>query len=145
MNNKKMVSFLTATSLIFASVGNSIACTSLVYTDANGNGYHARTMEYSAKVPTSLTYFPAGTKVISATPTGAQGLTFDTKYAILGMTGAIISSAKQVSFAEGANDQGLSFSMNWLNGTTSPTVGNDSSKVLAVNDLGAWILVALRL
>ena len=140
MSSKNIFKAFLATCLAMSSISNSIACTTLVYTDANGNGYHGRTMEYSARVPTNLTYFPAGTKVISATPTGSQGLSFDTKYAILGMTGAIVAGAKQVSFAEGANDQGLSFSMNWLNGTTSPTVGNDSSKVLAVNDLGAWIL-----
>ena len=140
MKFKSFVSALTAASLVFASVGNAIACTSLVVTDVNGNAYHGRTMEFSGRVPTDLTYFPAGTKVASATPAGNQGLTFNTKFAILGMAGAIISGAKQVAFAEGANDQGLSFSMNWLNGTTSPAVGNDNSKILAVNDLGAWIL-----
>lgn len=140
MKIKNLVCLLTAASLTMASVGNAIACTSLVYMDANGNGYHGRTMEYSARVPTDLTYFPAGTKIVSATPAGKQGLTFDTKYAVLGMAGPLVSGAKQAGFAEGANDQGLSFSMNWLNGTTSPTVGSNDAKILAVNDLGAWIL-----
>jgi penicillin V acylase-like amidase (Ntn superfamily) len=52
----------------------------------------------------------------------------------------MVPTAKQVSFAEGMNEQGLSFSMNWLNNSTSPPVGSDDSKILAVNDLGAWIL-----
>lgn len=142
MKTKNIISLVTAASFAFASVGQAIACTSLVMTDVNGNAYHARTMEFSTRVPTELTYFPAGTKISSATPAGAQGLTFNTKYGILGMAGvkAMNPNAKQATFAEGANDQGLSFSMNWLNGTTSPAVGNDSSKILSVSDLGSWIL-----
>jgi choloylglycine hydrolase len=142
MKIKNLVCLLTAASLTIASVGNAVACTSLIMMDVNGNAYHARTMEFSSRVPTELTYYPAGTKITSATPAGAQGLTFNTKFAILGMAGvkAMNPNAKQATFAEGANDQGLSFSMNWLNGTTSPAVGTDNSKILAVSDLGAWVL-----
>ena len=140
MKVKSLVSLLTASSIILASVGNTFACTALVVTDTSGNGYHGRTLEYSTLTPTDFTYFPAGTKIASATPTGKQGVTFDTKYAILGMSAPLIPSAKQVGFAEGANDQGLTFSMNWLNGTSSPAVSNNDANVLAVNDLGSWIL-----
>ena len=87
-----------------------------------------------------MTYFPAGTKVISSTPAGNQGLTFDTKYPILGMSFQVLPSAKQVTFAEGINDQGLSLSANWLTGTDSPTVGQDDARILAANDLGTWVL-----
>lgn len=97
-------------------------------------------MEYGSLLPLDMTYFPAGTKVVSATPTGNQGLTFDTKYPILGQSFPVVTSAKQVTFAESINDQGLSFSANWLNGTESPGVGDDPARILAVNDLGAWVL-----
>lgn len=137
---KKMIGFLTAMSLAFASVSQAVACTSILITDTEGRAYHARTLEYSALLPMDMTYFPAGMKVISFTPSDNQGMTFDTKYPILGMTGKFISSAKQLTIGEGINDQGLSFSANWLNGTESPTVGKDNAKILAVNDLGAWVL-----
>ncbi len=87
-----------------------------------------------------MTYFPAGTKVVSSTPAGNQGLTFDTKYPILGMSFPVLPSAKQVAFAEGINDQGVSFSANWLTGTDSPTVGQDDARILAASDFGAWVL-----
>jgi len=73
MKPKSFVSLLTAAALIFASIGNAIACTSLMITDASGNAYHGRTMEYGALLPGSMTYFPAGSNAISSTPTGKSG------------------------------------------------------------------------
>jgi choloylglycine hydrolase len=116
------------------------ACTTILVTDTSGRAYHGRTLEYSSLLPMDMTYFPAGTKVISSTPAGNQGLTFDTKYPILGMSFQVLPSAKQVTFAEGINDQGLSLSANWLTGTDSPTVGQDDARILAANDLGTWVL-----
>jgi penicillin V acylase-like amidase (Ntn superfamily) len=135
MKIKKLVSLLTITSLILASVGNAIACTSLLITDLNGNAYHGRTLEFSNIIPTNMTYFPAGTKIESFTPAGKTGKTFNTKYALIGMGASLVPNAKQVSFADGMNDQGLSMKTNWLNTTTDVPVGNDDSKILAVTDL----------
>jgi len=101
------------------------ACTTILVTDESGRGYHGRTLEYSSLLPMDMTYFPAGTKVVSSTPSGSQGLTFDTKYPILGMSFQVLPSAKQVAFAEVVNDQGVSFSANWLTGTDSPAVSKD--------------------
>lgn len=137
---KSLIATLVASSYLVTASGAAQACTSLMVTDAKGNAYHGRTLEYSTPIPNSMTYFPAGTKIVSATPAGKDGLSFSTKYPILGMSAPMVPTAKQVAFAEGMNDQGLSFSMNWLNATVSPKVGNDDSKVLAANDLGAWIL-----
>jgi len=137
---RKMIGFLTALSLVFVSVNQAVACTSILITDTEGRAYHGRTLEYSALLPMDMTYFPAGMKVISYTPSGHQGAAFDTKYPILGMTGKFIETSKQLTIGEGINDQGLSFSANWLNGTQSPSVGKDHAKILAANDLGAWVL-----
>ncbi len=141
---KKMIGFLTAVSLTFASVSQAVACTSILITDTEGRAYHGRTLEYSALLPMDMTYLPAGMRVISLTPSGNQGVTFDTKYPILGMSAKVVTASKQVTVAEGINDQGLSFSANWLNGTQSPAVGKDHSKVMSVSDLGIWILGNFR-
>ena len=116
------------------------ACTTILVTDTSGRAYHGRTLEFSVILPMDMTYFPAGTKVISSTPAGNQGLTFDTKYPILGMSYPVLPSAKQVTFVEGINDQGVSFSANWLTGTDSPAVGQDDARILAASDFGAWVL-----
>lgn len=137
---KSLVAMLVASTYFIAASGAAQACTTIMVTDKKGNAYHGRTMEFSTPIPTSLTYFPVGTIIESATPAGKKGLSFSTKYAILGMSANMIPSAKQVGFVEGANDQGLSISMNWLNNSTTQSVGADDTKILAANDLGAWIL-----
>ena len=137
---KSLANYLVASSLLFSSIGNTFACTAIVVTDLKGNAYHARTMEFSFQLPSSLTYFPVGTRIESATPSGNQGLTFNTKYAILGMTIPAVTTAKQVLVIEGANDQGLSISGNELNNSSAPPVGTNPSIILSGADFGAWIL-----
>lgn len=115
-------------------------CTSLMITDKNGNAYHGRGLEYPYELPFSLTWLPAGSAIESVAPSGKQGLTFNTKFDVIAMTVQGIVGAKQPFIAQGANNQGLSFSSNQLNGSSSPPVGNVPEKILSVNDLGAWIL-----
>jgi penicillin V acylase-like amidase (Ntn superfamily) len=137
---KKFLPALPVIAALLLQAPAAQACTTILVTDTSGRAYHGRTLEYSSLLPMDMTYFPAGTKVISSTPAGNQGLTFDTKYPILGMSFQVLPSAKQVTFAEGINDQGLSLSANWLTGTDSPTVGQDDARILAANDLGTWVL-----
>jgi penicillin V acylase-like amidase (Ntn superfamily) len=136
---KLLLALLVITALLLQAPA-ARACTTILVTDASGRAYHGRTLEYSSLLPMDMTYFPAGTKVVSSTPSGEAGLTFDTKYPILGMSFQVVSSAKQVAFAEGINDQGVSFSANWLTGTDSPVVGKDAARILAASDFGAWVL-----
>jgi choloylglycine hydrolase len=137
--NRLLPALLVITALLLQAPAAQ-ACTTILVTDASGRAYHGRTLEYSSLLPMDMTYFPAGTKVVSSTPSGNPGLTFDTKYPILGMSFPVLPSAKQVAFAEGINDQGVSFSANWLTGTDSPTVGQDDDRILAASDFGAWVL-----
>ena len=117
-----------------------MACTSIMVTDTSGRAYHGRTLEFSAIVPSNMTYIPAGTNIQSFTPAGKQGKTFNTKYALIGMAAQELPNAKQPTFADGMNDQGLSMKTNWLNSTTAVTVGSDDSKILAVTDFYQWAL-----
>lgn len=143
MNNAKtLTSLLVSTALIFSSIGNAFACTALMVTDVNGRGYYGRTMElpYTLPIPSSLTYLPAATRVESVTPSGSKGMAFSTKYAVLGMSAPLVDGAKLPLFVDGINDQGLSFSANAMIPASAPPVGSDPSKILSVNDFGAWIL-----
>ena len=139
---KKLFSILVVVSLSFASLNNAIACTALMVTDVNGRGYYGRTMELplTLPIPSSLTYLPAATKVESVTPSGSKGMTFSTKYAVLGMSVAFVAGAKLPLFLDGMNDQGLSLSANAMLPSSAPSLGNDPSKILSANDFGAWIL-----
>ena len=139
---KKLLSILVILSLSFASLNNAVACTALMVTDVNGRGYYGRTMELplTLPIPSSLTYLPAATKVESVTPSGSKGMTFSTKYAVLGMSVAFVAGAKLPLFLDGMNDQGLSLSANAMLPSSAPSLGNDPSKILSANDFGAWIL-----
>jgi len=137
---KKLLPALLVTTALLLQAPAAQACTTILVTDTSGRAYHGRTLEFSVLLPMDMTYFPAGTKVISSTPAGNQGLTFATKYPILGMSYPVLPSAKQVTFVEGINDQGVSFSANWLTGTDSPAVGQDDARILAASDFGAWVL-----
>jgi len=109
--------------------------------DANGNAYEARTMEWGGALPDSLNYFPTGLPIQSLTPDGKPGLSFKTKHGFVAVSIKNLSSnPKQVTVAEGANDQGLSLSLNAFFGASVPPVDSDDSKVLSALDFGAWAL-----
>lgn len=129
--------------LMAATAGPASACTALMITDANGVAYSGKTMEYSTPIPLLMTYMPAGTKVVSLAPDGSDGMSFTTKYPILGgaTAAAMQPGAHQGMMVEAANDQGLSVSSNELPETVEPTdVGNDKAQQLAGTDLANWVL-----
>jgi len=138
---KRIITTLACTSLILSSMGNSSACTAMMMKDANGNAYQARTMEWAGVLPESLHYLPAGSSIQSATPDGKQGMTFKTKYGFVGVSlKHMVPNAKQSVIAEGANDQGVSVSLNAFLGAEAPPVDSDSAKILSVMDFAAWVL-----
>ncbi len=137
---------LCATSLaalMAITAGPAAACTALMITDTNGIAYSGKTMEYSEPIPLEMTYMPAGTKVISQAADGSDGMTFTTKYPILGGAAptALMQGAHQGMMVEAANDQGLSVSSNELPETRSPDdIGTDKSRQLSGTDLANWVL-----
>ena len=140
---KSLTSLLVVGSLIASSVGNAFACTALMITDKSGKVYSAKTMEYSINIPSQFMYMPAGTKIVSAAPSGKDGFTFNTQYPIIGVGTSILPTpnAKQVMMVEASNNQGLSLSTNELTGTKSPNISNPvDSKMLAGNDLASYLL-----
>ena len=140
---KSLASLLIAGSLIASSVGNAFACTALMITDKSGKVYSAKTMEYSIGIPSQFMYIPSGSKIVSATPSGKDGFTFNTQYPIIGVASSFlpVANAKQVMVIEAVNNQGLSLSTNELTGSTSPKIVDPiDSKTLAVNDLASYLL-----
>ena len=138
---KTIATSLLSASLILSSFSTSSACTTMMMQDANGNAYEARTMEWGGALPDSLNYFSTGLPIQSLTPDGKPGLSFKTKHGFVAVSIKNLSSnPKQVTVAEGANDQGLSLSLNAFFGASVPAVDSDDSKVLSALDFGAWAL-----
>ena len=138
---KTITTAILSAFLILSSVVDSPACTAMMMKDANGNAYEARTMEWGGALPDCLNYFPTGLPIQSLTPDGKPGLNFKTKHGFVAVSIKNLSSnPKQVTVAEGANDQGLSLSLNAFFGASVPPVDSDDSKVLSALDFGAWAL-----
>ncbi len=117
------------------------ACTALMITDTKGNAYSGKTMEYASPLPFEVTYVPAGTKVASIAPAKKPGLSFETKYPVLGVSADVGVGSGMNMMVESANDQGLSLSTNEMPGSQSPTgAGSDAAKALAATDLALYLL-----
>jgi len=117
------------------------ACTALMITDKQGNTYSAKTMEYAVPMPFEMSYVPAGTKVISVAPGNKPGLSFETKYPVLGVSADVGVGNGINMMVESANNQGLSLSTNELPGSQSPAgAGSDDAKALAATDLALYLL-----
>ena len=137
---KQMVLLLLILSLVIA-VPFAHACTALMITDTKGNAYSAKTMEYAVPMPFAMSYVPAGTKVVSVAPGNKPGLSFETKYPVLGVGAKVGVGSGLNMLAEAANDQGLSVSSNEMPGSQSPTgAGSDAAKAVASTDLPLYLL-----
>ena len=137
---KQMVLLLLTLSLVIA-VPCAHACTALMITDTKGNAYSAKTMEYAVPMPFAMSYVPAGTKVVSVAPGNKPGLSFETKYPVLGVGANVGVGSGLNMLAEAANDQGLSVSSNEMPGSQSPTgAGSDAVKAVASTDLALYLL-----
>ena len=137
---KQLVLLLLILSLVIA-VPFAHACTALMITDTKGNAYSAKTMEYAVPMPFAMSYVPAGTKVVSVAPGNKPGLSFETKYPVLGVGANVGVGSGLNMLAEAANDQGLSVSSNEMPGSQSPTgAGSDAAKAVASTDLALYLL-----
>lgn len=143
MRLRTLGSIFVSTMLIASSISNSMACTTLLYTDANGRAYVGKSMEFSAAEPDHVTYYPAGTHFASLTPDAKPGLAFNTRFPILSTSAkkGIIPNDKNETLLDAMNDQGLTLSMQSLGGNISPDVSRTpQGKVISAADFGSWAL-----
>jgi len=131
-----------ALSVVIACAGfapAALACTSLLYSDANKKFYAGRTMELPMELAYEVSYFPKGTSFGSAADK-RHVLNFTGRHAFLAVT-IPDPVSKDVKVAEGVNDQGLTFSLLAFASTEGPSATVDKTHaVLAAIDLGAWTL-----
>ncbi len=117
------------------------ACTALMITDKQGNGYSGKTMEYATPLPFEMIYLPKGTKVTSLAPDGRPGLAFETQYPVLGVGADTGVGTGTDTMVEAINDQGLSLSSNQLDGSQTPSFPDGGkAQHLAATDLGLYML-----
>lgn len=138
---KKPHSLLLLILLLIVAASSARACTALMITDTKGNAYSGKTMEYASALPFEMSYVPAGTKVVSVAPGNKPGLSFETKFPVLGVSADVGVGDGPNMMVESANDQGLSLSTNEMPGSQSPDgAGAEAAKALAATDLALYLL-----
>jgi choloylglycine hydrolase len=113
------------------------ACTGIRLIAKDGSVVVARTMEFGTDLESKVGVFPAGTPVVGTLPNNATGLTFKTKYGIVGANGFGLPIV-----VDGLNDRGLYvgefFFPGWA-GYAAVTPEN-ASRAIAGYQYSMWLL-----
>ena len=113
------------------------ACTGIRLIAADGSVVVARTLEFGADLQSKVGVFPAGTTIAGSLPNNATGITFKTKYGIVGANGFGLPTV-----VDGLNDQGLyvgEFFFPGYAGYTDVTPEN-AARAMAGYQYSMWIL-----
>jgi choloylglycine hydrolase len=104
MKAKKLVSLVTATSLLLAAVGNAIACTSMVLAGTDGGRIYGRTMEFGIPLKSAILKTPRGYAFqgVGIDGVAGSGKNWITKYATVGANAFGLPA-----YVDGMNEAGL--------------------------------------
>ncbi len=135
---RKFILFVAVAALSLASIAKVMACTGITLSAKDGSRVVARTIEWSgSKLLNEYVVVPRGHKYTSYTPEGQNGMSFETKY---GMVGVTIMDKHFV--VEGLNEKGLSAGLFYFPGygeyPAYDAKNNDST--IADMQLVTWIL-----
>lgn len=125
---------------LLAMTNASLACTAVDIAAADGSVIAGRTMEWAFDMQWTLVSQPKGTKLTLSAPkaTGLPDRTFDTKYAVVGVSAGIVPGGV---ILDGQNSEGLSMSANFLPGFTEyQTVTPEDTEYTSILTFGSWAL-----
>lgn len=116
----------------------AVACTGISLTAADGAYVQARTIEWAqGLLQSDYVVVPRGARIRSFAPNGAEGMSFEARYGVVGLT-----VAQPEYIAEGINEAGLSAGLFFF-----PRYGGyaaydpaDSARTLADLQAVAWML-----
>lgn len=129
---------ITATTLLLPTQ-LTLACTSLLYTDANGAHYSGRTLELPLEMPYQVVFTPQKT-TFGSKADRHHTLEFESKYAFVAID-VPDPINKELKVVDGLNEKGLYFGMLAYANTEGPADNFKTNQaVLAAIDLGAWTL-----
>ena len=116
------------------------ACTGISLSSADGCYIQARTIENAQEpLPSHWVVIPRGHKIQSFTPTGKNGITFEAKHGVLGLT-----VVREEFIAEGINEEGLSAGLFFFPnyGSYQSYEPSQNSRTLGDLQVVAWILAS---
>jgi len=135
-----MLRILTLALSLTTALAPALACTAVDLVAADRSVIAGRTMEWAFDMKWTLVGQPKGTRLTLRAPQGS-GLpekTVETKYAVVGVSAAIIPGG---ALLEGQNAAGLGMSGNFLPGFTEyQTVEPGDESAVEILTFGAWAL-----
>jgi len=128
--------FTLAAALAFATTP-AFACTGISLKAQDGTAIRGRTLEFGFPLQSNVLVVPAGKEFSGTLPDGGKGLTYKTRYDIVGA-----NAVDAVMIVDGLNDQGLSIGLFYFPGYAkyTPVTKENASRALAPQDFGMWVL-----
>ena len=123
---------------LLAGVAQGMACTGISFSAKDGGYVQARTIEWGdSYLPSEYVIIPRGQNLVSYTPTGVNGLSFQAKYGVAGL--AIL---QKEFMAEGLNEAGLSAGLFYFPryGKYEEYEPEENARTLSDLQLVTWIL-----
>ncbi|MGH6735472.1 MAG: linear amide C-N hydrolase [Methyloceanibacter sp.] len=128
--------YTLAASLALATTP-AFACTGISLKSQDGAAIRGRTLEFGFPLQSNVIVVPAGKEFTAVMPDGGKGLTYTTRYGIVGA-----NAFDQVAIIDGLNDQGLSVGLFYFPGYAQYADASqvDAAHALAPQDFGMWVL-----
>lgn len=136
--NKTMKSLIVGAAIMAGGVGQSLACTGISLTAADGSYIQARTIEWAkGELKSEYVIIPRGEELQSYTPSGLNGIKFTARHGVVGLAVEV-----KEFIAEGINEVGLSAGLFFFPryGSYMAYDVNKSSTTLADLQVVQWIL-----
>jgi len=126
-----------ALAFLLALIPAAQACTTLLLKAKDGAVVSGRTMEFAFDMKSEVIVIPAGTQMKGSLPSGARGISYTTKY---GMMGANALGFPVV--VDGINDQGLFVSDLYFPGYAgyAEATPENAPRAMASYEFGNWLL-----
>lgn len=115
----------------------SFACTGISLDAEDGAMIRGRTLEFGFPLRSNVIVVPAGKEFSASLPDGGKGLSYRTRYGIVGA-----NAFNAAVIIDGLNDQGLSIGLFYFPGYAkyAEATQENASHALAPQDFGMWVL-----
>jgi choloylglycine hydrolase len=134
-----MLTKITSAALAFAVAMAPVAqaCTGIRLTAKDGGVVAARTLEFGIDPKSEAMVFPAGTAITGTLPDGGKGISYVTKYGVVGANGF-----GQPVILDGINEAGLYVGLFYFPGYASygDVTKDNAPRAMGPHEYGLWLL-----
>lgn len=133
---RRVATYVLAASFALATAP-ALACTGISLKAKDGAAIRGRTLEFGFPLKSNVIVVPAGQEFSGTLPDGGKGLSYKTRYGIVGA-----NAFNEVAIIDGLNDQGLSIGLFYFPDYAqyAEVTSENASRALAPQDFGMWVL-----